>query len=61
MGAVAVMALMEATPETEACIVSLDGNQSVRVPLVQCVERTQAVTKVRVVYEFKCVCFVTLN
>jgi 6-phosphofructokinase 1 len=29
MGAEAVMALMEATPETEACVVSLDGNQAV--------------------------------
>jgi 6-phosphofructokinase 1 len=30
MGAEAVMALMEATPETEACVVSLDGNQAVK-------------------------------
>lgn len=46
MGAEAVMALMEATPDTEACIISLDGNQAVRLPLMQCVERTQAVSKV---------------
>lgn len=46
MGAEAVMALMEATPDTEACVISLDGNQAVRVPLVQCVERTLAVAKV---------------
>lgn len=46
MGAEAVMALMEATCDTEACVISLDGNQAVRVPLVQCVERTQAVAKV---------------
>lgn len=45
MGAEAVMALMEATPETEACVISLDGNQAVRVPLMQCVQRTQAVAK----------------
>ncbi|XP_059484289.1 ATP-dependent 6-phosphofructokinase isoform X2 [Neocloeon triangulifer] len=45
MGAEAVMALMEATPETEACVVSLDGNQAVRLPLMECVERTKAVAK----------------
>ena len=37
MGAEAVLALMDATPETPACVISLDGNQSVRVPLMQCV------------------------
>lgn len=41
-----MMALMEATPQTEACVISLDGNSAVRVPLMQCVERTQAVAKV---------------
>ena len=46
MGAEAVMALMEAQPETEACVVSLDGNQAVRLPLMQCVEKTKAVAKV---------------
>ncbi|GFG34551.1 hypothetical protein Cfor_11544, partial [Coptotermes formosanus] len=45
MGAEAVMALMEATPETESCVVSLDGNQAVRLPLMECVEKTKAVTK----------------
>ena len=30
MGAEAVLAVLEATPETEACVVSLDGNQAVR-------------------------------
>lgn len=39
MGAEAVLALMEATPDTPACVVSLDGNQTVRVPLMECVER----------------------
>ncbi|XP_074657068.1 ATP-dependent 6-phosphofructokinase-like isoform X2 [Tubulanus polymorphus] len=43
MGAEAVLALMEATPDTPACVVSLDGNQAVRVPLMQCVEKTKAV------------------
>ena len=45
MGAEAVMALMDATPDTEACVVSLVGNSSVRVPLMQCVEKTKAVTQ----------------
>lgn len=45
MGAEAVMALMEATEATIPCVVSLDGNQAIRVPLMECVERTQAVAK----------------
>lgn len=45
MGAEAVFALMDATPETEACVMSIDGNQTVRTQLVQCVERTQMVAK----------------
>ncbi|MCP9257259.1 ATP-PFK [Dirofilaria immitis] len=43
MGAEAVLALMEMTPESEPCVVSIDGNVIVRVPLMQCVQRTQAV------------------
>ncbi|XP_057328970.1 ATP-dependent 6-phosphofructokinase isoform X5 [Microplitis mediator] len=45
MGAEAVMALMEATPDTEACVVTLDGNQAVRLPLMDCVNRTKAVSQ----------------
>uniref|UniRef100_F1KSL6 ATP-dependent 6-phosphofructokinase n=1 Tax=Ascaris suum TaxID=6253 RepID=F1KSL6_ASCSU len=45
MGAEAVLALMEMTPESEPCVVSIDGNLMVRVPLMQCVLRTQAVQK----------------
>jgi len=45
MGAEAVLALMDATPETEACVVSLEGNTAIRVPLMACVEKTQAITK----------------
>jgi hypothetical protein len=52
MGAEAVLALMDATPDTEACVVSLDGNAAVRVPLMACVEKTQAVAKVNFVYLF---------
>lgn len=43
MGAEAVLALMDATPDTPACVVSLDGNQTVRVPLLECVDRTKRV------------------
>lgn len=45
MGAESVLALMEATSETEPCVISLDGNQAVRVPLMGCVLKTQAVSK----------------
>ena len=41
MGAEAVLALMSATPSTPAAVVSLDGNAAVRVPLMDCVEKTQ--------------------
>ncbi|KAH8269454.1 hypothetical protein KR018_003383, partial [Drosophila ironensis] len=43
MGAEATLALMEATPESVPVVISLDGNQAVRVPLMECVQRTQAV------------------
>uniref|UniRef100_A0A646QIL3 ATP-dependent 6-phosphofructokinase n=1 Tax=Hemiscolopendra marginata TaxID=943146 RepID=A0A646QIL3_9MYRI len=45
MGAEAAIALFEATPDSEPVVVSLDGNQSVRMPLMACVEKTQAVAK----------------
>jgi len=41
MGAEAVLALMDAKPDTPACVVSLDGNQTVRVPLMECVQRVR--------------------
>lgn len=45
MGAEAVLALMEMTPESDPCVVSIDGNAIVRVPLMECVLRTQAVKR----------------
>ncbi|EJY57632.1 AAEL017318-PA [Aedes aegypti] len=45
MGTEAVLALMEADDKTEPCVVLLDGNQAVRVPLTECVERTKAVAR----------------
>lgn len=41
MGAEAVLALMDAKPDTPACVISLDGNQAVRVPLLECVARVR--------------------
>ncbi|BFZ21148.1 hypothetical protein BsWGS_24186 [Bradybaena similaris] len=43
MGAEAILALMDATPETPACVISIEGNSTVRVPLMECVERTKEV------------------
>ncbi|XP_049632260.1 ATP-dependent 6-phosphofructokinase, platelet type [Suncus etruscus] len=45
MGVEAVVALLQATPETPPCVVSLCGNQAVRLPLMECVEMTQDVQK----------------
>ncbi|KAM4026281.1 ATP-dependent 6-phosphofructokinase, liver type isoform 5-T5 [Anomaloglossus baeobatrachus] len=45
MGMEAVIALMEATADTPACVVSLSGNQSVRLPLMECVQVTKDVQK----------------
>nr|KAF6374914.1 phosphofructokinase, muscle [Pipistrellus kuhlii] len=45
MGVEAVMALLEGTPDTPACVVSLSGNQAVRLPLMECVQVTKDVTK----------------
>lgn len=38
MGVESVMALLEATPDTPACVVSLSGNMAVRLPLMECVQ-----------------------
>ncbi|XP_077008002.1 ATP-dependent 6-phosphofructokinase, platelet type isoform X2 [Tamandua tetradactyla] len=45
MGVEAVIALLEATPETPACVVSLSGNHAMRLPLMECVQMTQDVQK----------------
>ncbi|XP_064408589.1 ATP-dependent 6-phosphofructokinase, muscle type [Latimeria chalumnae] len=52
MGVEAVMALLEATPETPACIVSLSGNQAIRLPLMECVQVTKDVTKAMTMGKF---------
>uniref|UniRef100_A0A4W4GNS9 ATP-dependent 6-phosphofructokinase n=1 Tax=Electrophorus electricus TaxID=8005 RepID=A0A4W4GNS9_ELEEL len=45
MGVEAVLALLETTANTPACVVSLCGNQAVRLPLMECVQMTQEVQK----------------
>ncbi|XP_026061428.1 ATP-dependent 6-phosphofructokinase, platelet type-like isoform X2 [Carassius auratus] len=45
MGVEAVLALLEVSPGTPACVVSLCGNQAVRLPLMECVQMTQEVQK----------------
>ncbi|KAA8588230.1 hypothetical protein FQN60_001424 [Etheostoma spectabile] len=43
LGMEAVIALMEATPDTPACVIGLSGNRAVRLPLMECVEMTKLV------------------
>ncbi|KAJ4933372.1 hypothetical protein JOQ06_030203 [Pogonophryne albipinna] len=43
LGVEAVVALMNATPDTPACVIGLSGNQAVRLPLMECVEMTKLV------------------
>uniref|UniRef100_A0A8C5CQN8 ATP-dependent 6-phosphofructokinase n=1 Tax=Gadus morhua TaxID=8049 RepID=A0A8C5CQN8_GADMO len=43
LGVEAVVALMEASPNTPACVIGLSGNQAVRLPLMECVEMTKLV------------------
>ncbi|XP_013872180.1 ATP-dependent 6-phosphofructokinase, liver type [Austrofundulus limnaeus] len=45
LGVEAVVALLEATPETPACVIGLSGNQAVRLPLMECVDMTKLVQK----------------
>ncbi|KAA0707368.1 ATP-dependent 6-phosphofructokinase, liver type [Triplophysa tibetana] len=45
MGVEAVVALLEATPETSACVIGLSGNHAMRVPLMECVNMTKEVQK----------------
>uniref|UniRef100_A0A8C6LS25 ATP-dependent 6-phosphofructokinase n=1 Tax=Nothobranchius furzeri TaxID=105023 RepID=A0A8C6LS25_NOTFU len=45
MGVEAVVALLEASADTPACVVSLVGNEAVRLPLMECVQITQEVQK----------------
>jgi len=41
MGAEAVLALMEATPTSAPCVIAIDGNQIVRMPLKESVQKVR--------------------
>ncbi|XP_057708112.1 ATP-dependent 6-phosphofructokinase, liver type isoform X2 [Corythoichthys intestinalis] len=43
LGVEAVVTLMEASPDTPACVIGLSGNKAVRLPLKECVEMTKLV------------------
>ncbi|XP_067373194.1 ATP-dependent 6-phosphofructokinase, liver type isoform X2 [Channa argus] len=43
LGVEAVVALLEASPDTPACVIGLSGNHTVRLPLMECVELTKLV------------------
>ncbi|XP_072902592.1 ATP-dependent 6-phosphofructokinase, liver type-like isoform X1 [Hemitrygon akajei] len=45
MGMEAVLTLLDASPETSSCVVSLSGNQALRLPLMECVMLTKDVQK----------------
>lgn len=47
MGVEAVLALLEASTDTPACVVSLVGNQAVRLPLMECVQMVSWLVHVR--------------
>lgn len=48
LGVEAVVALMEASPDTPACVIGLSGNQAVRLPLMECVEMVRILSATRV-------------
>uniref|UniRef100_A0A665WZE7 6-phosphofructokinase n=1 Tax=Echeneis naucrates TaxID=173247 RepID=A0A665WZE7_ECHNA len=41
LGVEAVIALLDASPDTAACVIGLSGNHAVRLPLMECVEMTK--------------------
>uniref|UniRef100_A0AAR2LTU8 ATP-dependent 6-phosphofructokinase n=1 Tax=Pygocentrus nattereri TaxID=42514 RepID=A0AAR2LTU8_PYGNA len=54
MGVEAVLALLEASPDTPACVVSLRGNQAIRLPLMECVQMVSVCVSV-------CVCSISVK
>lgn len=50
MGVEAVVALMEATSNTEPCVICTEGTQLIRQPLMDCINRTIDVGKVNFIY-----------
>lgn len=53
MGVEAVLALLETTANTPACVLSLCGNQAVRLPLMECVQMVRSKMQAM---PYKCVC-----
>ncbi|KAL3072743.1 hypothetical protein niasHS_017717 [Heterodera schachtii] len=51
-GAEATLALMEMKTDTEPCVVSIDGTQIVRVPLMECVRKTQEIQRAMQTLDF---------
>lgn len=45
------MALMEATPDTPACVIGLSGNRSVKLPLMEAVEMVRPTQRIRLLHE----------
>ena len=45
MGCEAVLALMNAKPESEPVVIGINGNQAIYVPLMEAVEKTKQVAK----------------
>eukprot|EP00057_Strongylocentrotus_purpuratus_P015949 XP_011670423.1 PREDICTED: ATP-dependent 6-phosphofructokinase, muscle type isoform X3 [Strongylocentrotus purpuratus] len=56
MGAEAVLSLVDTKPDMPAYVVSLDGNKAIRVPLMDCVRKTQAVGEALRAKDFKKAC-----
>lgn len=53
MGSEAVVALLNATPESEPVVISLNGNTTCHIPLMGAVEKTKAVAKAMADGDFK--------
>lgn len=56
MGAEAVLSLVDTKQDMPAYVVSLDGNKAIRVPLMECVRKTQEVGKALKEMDFKKAC-----
>ena len=53
MGSEAVIALMNAKPESEPVVIAINGNQTCHIPLMGAVERTKAVAAAMAARDFK--------
>ncbi|XP_014246754.1 ATP-dependent 6-phosphofructokinase isoform X2 [Cimex lectularius] len=53
MGAEAVIALMNAKPDSPSLVITLDGNQAISLPLMKCVDMTKAVSEAMAQKDFE--------